>query len=169
MHVAYVSMHERLHLACPRRSVPLSYLRLTLAEYRVISRECFRLNLGRCSRPAFRRGLVAALQDHSSTLAEKVAALRRPQIRLLHEHFYERPGAAVREPSPELSADEWVTFAEACVSYPLPVRFVRPFRHMLVELFREVSPELARKLEGLSGRQFEQLYGQATERKRGSA
>jgi hypothetical protein len=65
-----------------------------------------------------------------------------------------------------LSAGEWIAFSEACISYPLPIRFVRPFRHMLVELFQDVSPELARKLNSLSGRQFEELYGEATERKK---
>jgi hypothetical protein len=147
----------------------LSYIRLTLAEYRAISRVCNRLNLGRCSRPAFRRGLVMALADDSSRLADKVASLRRPELRLLHEHFREPGETPGREEPACLSPEEWVAFAEACVSYPLPVRFVRPFRHMLVELFRDVSPILARKLEGLSAPQFEQLYGQATERKRGSA
>ncbi len=145
----------------------MSYLRLTLAEYRAISRVCFRLQLGRCSRPAFRRYLVASLSDDSPGLAQKVAGLRRPQLRLLHEHFQERTPASNCEESLDLSAEEWTAFTEACVSYPLPVRFVRPFRHMLVDLFRDVSPDLARKLELLSARQFEQLYDQATERKRG--
>jgi hypothetical protein len=154
---------------CLRKGDPLSYLRLTLADYRAIRRECLRLNLARCSRPAFRRGLVAALALQSSPLADKVASLRRTQIRLLHEHFRGPDETPVREAPAELSPEEWIAFAEACVSYPLPVRFVRPFRHMLVELFRDVSPVLARKLEGLSAGQFEQLYGQATERKRGSA
>jgi hypothetical protein len=128
------------------------------------------LRLGRCSRPAFRRNLVAALAGCSLPLAERVAALRRGELRLLHEHFSEPSftGVPTDEPS-ELSPDEWVAFAEACVSYPLPIRFVRPFRHMLVDLFRDASPELARKLEGLSARQFEQLYEEATERRRGSS
>jgi hypothetical protein len=147
----------------------LSYLQLTLADYRTIRRECVRLKLGRCSRPAFRRNLTAALAVRSLPLAERVAALNRAELRLLHEHFTEPfRGAASSEPV-ELSAEEWVAFAEACVSYPLPIRFVRPFRHMLVDLFRYASPELARKLEGLSARQFEQLYEEATERRRGTS
>jgi hypothetical protein len=149
---------------------PLSYLRLTLAEYRTIRRECLRLRLGRCSRPAFRRTLVGALAVRWLPLAERVAALRRAELRLLHEHFAEPSfkSAPTGEPT-ELSPEEWVAFAEACVSYPLPIRFVRPFRHMLVDLFRDASPELARKLEGLSARQFEELYEEATERRRGSS
>jgi hypothetical protein len=147
----------------------LSYLRLTLAEYRAIRRECLRLNPGRCSRLAFRRGLIAALAVSSAPLADKVAGLRRSQLRLLHDHFTAPAEKPVEVEYVELSPPEWQAFAEACVSYPLPVRFVRPFRHMLVELFRDVSPDLAQKLEKLSGTQFEDLYLQATERKRGSA
>ncbi len=146
----------------------MSYLRLTPAEYHAVRRECLRLGLGRCSRPAFRRGLIAALAGHEPPLADKIARLRRPALRVLHEHFH-LPAEAPRPKRVDLTPDEWAAFAEACVSYPLPVRFVRPFRHMLVELFREVSPELASKLEKLTGRQFEHLYGQATERRRGPA
>lgn len=147
----------------------MSYLRLSLAEYRVIRRECLRLNLAHHSRSGFRQGLMAALADHSSLLAHKISRLRRSQLKLLHEHFRGRDDVFAREGSVELSPEEWVAFAEACVSYPLPVRFVRPFRHMLIELFHDASPNLARKLEGLSARQFEQLYELATEHKRGSA
>jgi hypothetical protein len=147
----------------------LSYLRLTIAEYRAIRRECLRLNPGASSRSAFRRGLVTALATKSTAVARKVAGLRRSELRLLHEHFSEPIELAIRDKPCALNPDEWVAFAEACVSYPLPVRFVRPFRHMLVDLFRDVSPELARKLERLSARQFEQLYGEATERHKGSA
>jgi hypothetical protein len=146
----------------------LSYLRLTVVEYRLIRHECVRLSLGRSSRPAFRRGLVAALSNRSTALAGKVARLRRSELRLLHDHFRES-GAGLPVDGAPFSPEEWVAFAEACVSYPLPVRFVRPFRHMLVDIFRDVSPDLARKLESLSARQFEQLYEEATERRKGSA
>jgi hypothetical protein len=120
-------------------------------------------------RSGFRRGLIAALAETGSPLAEKVGRLSRSEIRVLYEHFRALAGHPIREKPPGLSPEEWVAFSEACTSYPLPVRFVRPFRHMLVELFRELSPELARKLDRLSARQFEQLYGEATERKPGSA
>jgi hypothetical protein len=146
----------------------LSYLRLTIAEYRVVRRECVRLNLGRSSRSAFRRGLVTALAAKATPVARKIASLRRSELRLLHEHFTEPFETITPNEPAELSPDEWVAFAQACVSYPLPIRFVRPFRHMLVDLFRDVSPDLARKLERLSASQFEQLYGEATERPKGS-
>jgi hypothetical protein len=147
----------------------LSYLRLTIAEYRVIRRECVRLGLGRSSRTAFRRSLLMALAHKSSAVARKVARLRRSELRLLHEHFTDPFGPLACSGPCDLTPDEWVAFARACVSYPLPVRFVRPFRHMLVDLFRDAAPELAQKLERLSARQFEQLYGEATQRHKGSA
>ncbi len=146
----------------------MSYLRLTPAEYRAVRRECLYLDLARASLTAFRRRLVGALSEASPALAGKVAGLKRSQLRLLLEHF-QAPVEAPRAGIPGLTSDEWAAFTEACVSYPLPVRFVGLFRHMLVDLFREVSPGLARKLEGLTGQQFEVLYDQATERRSGPA
>jgi hypothetical protein len=147
----------------------LSYLRLTPSDYRAISRVCTRLSLERCTRPAFRRSLIAALGEALSPLAQKVAGFTRAEFRVLYDHFRARDEDPLRGKVSALSHEEWVAFSEACVTYPLPVRFVRPFRHMLVDLFRDVSPELSRKLDRLSARQFEQLYGEATEHKRGSA
>jgi hypothetical protein len=147
----------------------LSYLRLAPPEYAAIRRVCLRLRLARGPRSAFRRSLLAGLAERTPAVAERVARLRRSEIRLLFEHFSALGEKTDRDALSGLTPDEWATFAEACVSYPLPVRFVRPFRHMLVELFRDVSPDLARKLERLSARQFERLYGRATARKEGSA
>ena len=59
--------------------------------------------------------------------------------------------------------------AEACVSAPFRVRFVRPFKSVLVELFQEEWPDLARKLTALSGHKFERLYEQLLERRREGA
>jgi hypothetical protein len=155
------------HLLAPGE-VPLSYLRLALAEYRAITSACSRIDPRR-SRAVFRRELIAALTEDFAFLAGKVAGLRRTQLRLLQEHLRNPPDTSPREYSVNLSPDEWLAFTEACLSYPLPVRFIGPFRRMLVELFQDASPELARKLQRLDMHQFEQLYDEAVERKKGSA
>jgi hypothetical protein len=147
----------------------LSYLRLTRAEYNVIRRVCLRHHLDRVSSAAFQTELVAGLVTRWPGLAERVAILRRSEIELIYEHFKARSETIPEQEPSGFSSGEWIAFAEACVSYPLPVRFVRPFRYMLVDLFREASPELARKLEALSPSQFEHLYEQATEGKKGPA
>jgi hypothetical protein len=136
----------------------VTYLRLTPAEYRYLCHVCRRLDVTHCRRPVFRRRLAEGLADSSPDLRNKVALLGRAELRLLHEHFREPARRLASRSLHGLTRGEWGVFIAACETYPLPVRFVRAFRHTLADLLREVSPGLARKLRRLSGRQFERLY-----------
>jgi hypothetical protein len=137
----------------------LSYLRFTPDEYRTLRR----LNPGAepMHMPAFRRRLVAALNPVWPGLARKIARLRRGEMTLLYHHFQPRPADGAGH---GLSPDELRVLGEACVSSPFPVRFVRPFKGLLVEMLEGSLPELARKVERMSGHQFERLYNQAVGR-----
>jgi len=153
----------------------LSYLRFTPDEYRTIAGLCRRLRLGRQHRPGFKRLLVQALASVAPELGKRLARLRRSELGLLYNQFQERigpgPGASANTgPRHDFTPAELQTVLDACVTPPSPVRFVRPFKHVLVELFAESAPELAQKLAHMSGHQFERLYEQACEQqRRGSA
>jgi hypothetical protein len=140
----------------------LSHLRFTPEEYRTIADLCRRHDLGRRHQPAFRRLLLAALQETCPALAGRLARLRRGEVDLLYRHFRERPAPAPERY--ELSSEELRTLAAACVTAPFTVRFVRPFRRMLVEVLQEEWPDLALKLAHMSGQQFERLYEQVRQR-----
>ena len=152
----------------------MSYLRFTHAEYQTMAHFCREQGLAARSQPAFKRSLVQALADASPALSRRVAGLGGARLNLLylHFHFATRP-AADAPPAADVEGrftpGELQTLAEACGSVPSPVRFVRPFRRVLVELFEEVAPALARKLDRLSGREWERLYDRARELRRRSA
>jgi hypothetical protein len=137
----------------------VSHLRFTPDEYRTLAELCARQALARRHQPAFHRLLVQALRSADPALADRVARLSRDKLNLLYWHF--RGPAPAAPPSPtEFTPQEMRLVAEACAKVPFPVRFVRPFRGMLIELFEEEWPGVARKLARLSGHQFEQLYEQ---------
>jgi hypothetical protein len=138
---------------------PLSHLRFTPDEYRTLSELCARQALNRRHQPAFHRLLVASLRRADPALADRIARLSRDKVNLLYWHFRGQTPAAPAPPA-QFTSQELRLVAEACVKVPFPVRFVRPFKEMLVELFEEELPALARKLAGLSGQQFERLYAQ---------
>lgn len=137
----------------------MSYLRFTPGEYRTLSELSARQALSRRHQSAFRRLLVASLRQADPALAGRIARLSRDKANLLYWHFREHTPAAPAPPT-QFTAQELRLVAEACVKAPFPVRFVRPFKDMLIELFEEEWPALARKLAGLSGLQFERLYAQ---------
>jgi len=144
----------------------LSYLRFTPDEYRTLADLCRHHGLGNQSQPAFKRLLVEALRAPRPALADRVVRLRRRQLDLLYWHFRERTTPPVKGGSDDFTRDELRLIAEACVSAPFRVRFVRPFKAVLVELFQEEWPELAFKLDALSGHRFERLYEQLCEGRR---
>ena len=144
----------------------MSYLRFTPDEYRTISRLCHRLRLGRQHRPGFKRLLLQALSSAAPALAKRIARLRRSELGLLYDHFQERIGPAIGADCPagprhDFTPEELQTLLDAFAGPPSQVRFVRPFKNVLVEMFAESSPELAQKLARMSGHQFERLYEQA--------
>ena len=138
----------------------MSYLRFTPDEYRTLVISCARLEPGSHRGPAFKRLLAQALRGVDAALAERIARLRPSDLRLLCQHFGGhggRPSAFGRSAMKiDFTAREKHLLAEACAA--TPVRFVRPFKQLLVERFRETSPNLARKLAWLSGREFEELF-----------
>jgi hypothetical protein len=144
-----------------RKEYPLSYLRFTPTEYRLLSSTYDRFDLAKHSLPAFRRLLTMALADESPRLARKVERLRQGEAELLFYHFRPRPAAAVRH---DLSDEELSTFAEVCGAMAFLVRFVRPFQRAFVETLEELEPELAAKVDRMSGYAFEQLYNRAVGR-----
>jgi hypothetical protein len=149
----------------------MSYLRLSRDDYRTVSRLCYQLDLAFHPRPAFRRLLVEALRGVDLDLAGRVARLGHAELKLLQDHFRHRhcPVGTGNEVGAwdEFSPEEREFLAEACVSAPFPVRFVRPFKRLLVEMLHGAWPDLARKVARLSGRQFELLYERACRRKKG--
>jgi hypothetical protein len=156
----------------------LSYLRFTPDDYRLLARACRHVQLGGCSRAAFNRLLVESLSSSSPGLAQRIACLRRTELSLLYDHFRERlrptaegdrQGSDVDGGEQGFTPGELRVIAEACLSAPFHVRFVRPFKRVLVELFQEAWPALAQKLARLSGSQFERLYEHACGQRRGSA
>jgi hypothetical protein len=147
----------------------LSHLRFTPDEYRTIADLCRRHGLGHRSQPVFNRLLGALLCGRHPELADRLCRLRRGQLDLLYWHFRERTSPPWNAYPQEFSGDELRLLAEACAAAPFRVRFVRPFKSVLVELFQEEWPELARKLSALSGHKFERLYEQLCERRREGA
>ena len=145
----------------------MSHLRFTPAEYNAIAHFCREHHLGGRNQPAFRRLLVESLRGADPELARRVARLGRGKLNLLYWHFRD-PVPSVN-PRPNFTAQELRLVSEACIAAPFPVRLVRPFKHLLVELFQEDWPELARKLSSLGGHQFERLYEKASERKQKEA
>src|SRR5262249_46600743 len=128
-----------------------------------------RHGLGHRSQPVFKRLLGALLCGPHPELADRVCRLRRGQLDLLYWHFRERtPPPWVTCPH-EFIGDELRLLAAACASGPCSVRFVRPFKGVLIELFQEEWPGLARKLSALSGPKFERLYEQLCDRRREGA
>src|SRR5436309_2589763 len=111
---------------------------------------CREHGLGRLHQPAFRRRLVAALRDAGDLPAERVARLGRDRLNLLYRHFRE-PTPTAPKPWPHFTALELRLVREACLQFPFPVRFVRPFKGLLVELFEREWPALGQKLARLSG------------------
>jgi hypothetical protein len=136
----------------------LSYLRFTPDEYQTMADLCRWQRLGRLHQPAFRRHLADALKDINPDLAKRIARLGRAKLSVLYWHFRERT-LVVKSPT-QFTTQDLQLVAEACVTAPFPVRLVRPFKTVLVELFQDDWPGLARKLARLSGHQFEQLYEQ---------
>ena len=147
----------------------MSYLRFTPDEYRTIADHCRRLGLGNRHQPAFRRLLVGSLRGQSHALAARISRLGRGKLNLLYWHFRERTPLVAKCCPYEFTRVEMQLVEEACVMVPFPVRFVRPFKSLLIELFQEEWPDLARKLACLSGQKFERLYEQVYERRREGA
>jgi hypothetical protein len=144
----------------------LAHLRFSREDYRILACLCHQLDLGRNPRPAFRCLLVEALRSLRLPLADRIASLRGPELRVLHKHFRPpcRPKAedGGEETSPEFTAAELRTLTEACVSVPFPARLARAYRALLVGIVRDACPELARKLSRLSPAEFARLYDQLT-------
>jgi hypothetical protein len=142
----------------------LSYLRFSPDEYRTLSHLFVLKRLGDHNLPAFKRLLVAGLNETDRQLARQVARLRGRRLEMLYYHFRERT-PPVRPSMPyDLDPEERATVVEACQSTPFPVRLVRPFKNVLISQFEDTRPELAQKLRWLSGHQFERLYNQAVGR-----
>ncbi len=137
----------------------MSYLRFTPEEYREVAHLCRTHRLAEGHLPGFTRRLVELLQASCPPLAARVARLRRAQLTLLFRHFSDGPAPSGARP--ELSPEEKRALAAACEATPFPVRFVRPFRGLLVEMLEGPLPDLARKLAQMSGHQFERLYNAA--------
>ena len=112
----------------------LAYLRFTPDEYSLITEVCGRHDLGRRNLPTFKRVLVESLAEVSPGLARVVARLRRSSFDLLYCHFRDRTPLTPQQPAQEFTCEELRLVEEACVSAPFPVRFVRPFKTMLVEM-----------------------------------
>ena len=146
----------------------MSYIRFTTSDFRTISDHCKRQNLGKTHQAAFKRLLVAALRDDSPELADRIIALGKERLNLLFWHFRERLlPAGVHSPDADtLTAEEWQTLSEACLSAAFPVRFIRLFKVYLVEFFQKSRPTLARKVLRLGGQRFERLYQEALEQGR---
>jgi hypothetical protein len=139
----------------------VAYLRFTPEEYHTLCEMSRRHGLGGRNMPAFKRLLVEALSGVSFNLARRVANLRGRRLELLYFHFRPRPAAAIRH---DLTAPELRLVEEACVAAPFPVRFVKPFKGLLVEMLERSRPELADKVARMSGYQFERLYNRAVGR-----
>jgi hypothetical protein len=149
----------------------LAYLRLSRDDYQIVSHLCHQLDLTYHPRPFFQQLLVAGLRSLRLDVADRIAGLGHGELKVLYEHFRHRhcpadsgKGFGGRD---EFTAEEWQVLAEACVSAPFPVRFVRAFKGLLVEMLHGASPDLARKVARLSGHQFELLYVRACGRNRG--
>lgn len=145
----------------------MSYLRITPDEYRTIAHICRQQQLGGRHLPAFKRQLVESLAEAAPKLGERIARLRRAQMVLLYDHFQDRAG-----PPPtrhDFDAEELRILVEACLTPPFCVRFVRPFKAVLVEMLEAAWPDLSRKLAQVSGYQFERLFEEACRQQRGSA
>ena len=144
----------------------MSYLRFIPAEYETIARCSREHDLAARNQPTFKRLLIQALREVRPELAVRIAGLGRKRMDVLYGHFRFGPRPAADAPAPAVDVEqrftpgEIQTLAEACGAAASPVRFVRPFRRVLVELFEEVSPRLARKLNRLSSREWEGLYEQ---------
>jgi hypothetical protein len=141
----------------------LRYLRFSPDEYRLLAGLCLQLDLGGRPQAAFKGLLVEALSGLSPDLAGQIARLSEAEIGLLHDHFRPRTGS---EDEHDLTPEELRVVLAACVSTPFPMRFVRHFKGLLVELLRVDWPELSRKVGRLSGHQFKRLYEQASRQDR---
>ncbi len=150
----------------------MSYLRFSPADYRRIAAACLARHLSPRNPAAFRRRLAAALTREAPALAWRIALLRDAEIRLLGDSLRGReappPSARPRAAARGLTPAEWMLFTETCAACPLPARFARVWKGMLLETLWEIAPGLARKLDGLSAWEFEGLVTQAIhDRKKG--
>jgi hypothetical protein len=139
------------------------YLRFSPDEYRLLAGHWHQLDLGGRPRTDFKRLLVEALSDPSPNLTERISRLHGPDLGLLQDHFRERAPPA---DEPAFTPEELRLVMEMCASTPFPVRFVRHFKGLLVELLRDAWPELSRKVARLSGHQLKRLYQQAARQSR---
>jgi hypothetical protein len=144
----------------------LRYLRFSPDDYRRLATLWHELIRDGHPQTAFKRLLIEALSGLSPNLAGRITRLHRDEFGILSNHFRERTHSARGH---DLTAEELQAVLEACVSPPFRVRFVRPFKDVLVELFQETWPELSRKVARLSGHQFERLYEHAGKQSRGNS
>jgi len=143
---------------------PSRHLRFSPDEYRLLASVWLRLDLGGRPRTDLKRLLAEALSGPSPDLAERISHLCEAEVWLLREHFRERAPSAEQ---PEFTAEELRLVMEMCVSIPIPARYVRRFKGVLVEFLEEAWPELSRKVARLSGQQFKRLHEQAVRQGRG--
>ena len=135
----------------------MGYLRFTPHEYRAIAALWHTLDLDQPPPHRFRRLLVQLLANVDPPLAQRLARLRRRELRILCDHLRGRRAAV--EPH-GLSAEELELVMTAGGPLLAHARFIQPLRRHLVQHFRDYHPPLAIKLQLMSLRQFELLCQQ---------
>jgi hypothetical protein len=139
----------------------VSYLRLTLPEYRAITDVSVSLDLRSQHPPEFRRYLMESLEGASPGLAERVSRFTDEQVRALLRHLWQR--RQVESPLP-LNTWEVSVLAKTCSQLIGHDRFLGPVKVGLVRALLPVCPDLAARLAGLSDRQFGRLWAEVRRR-----
>lgn len=154
-----------------------TYLRFARAEYRALCQVCRPLDLRADFFPLFQHYLTESLREARPELAERIASLAEPEVRIVFEHVRGERGRTAPRPASRrkpaaphgLTTEEWQAVARAADSYLLPGGFPYLFRKYLADTLRETAPELARKLARFSDQRMERLHARLRAAREGHA